>query len=86
MTYNISDNGGELNLKELANGACAALRELPGFLYCEAEENELRYYFDNDMDAECYMSLRLLQDVVRPMRVVDTVLIEYFEDNPTPPQ
>ena len=51
----------------------------------EAAENEMRYCFDNDVDAECYMSERLLEDGARPMRVEDTVLIEYFESDPSSP-
>ena len=74
-----------MNLKKLADDACYTLRGLHGFLYCEAAENELRYYFDNDVDAECYMSQRLLEDVVRPMRVEETVLIEYLVNNSSSP-
>ena len=74
-----------MNLNKLAEEACYVLRDLAGFLYCEATENELRFCFDNDVDAECYMSQRLLEDVVRPMRVEETVLIEYFESDPSSP-
>jgi hypothetical protein len=81
MTTNISDSGGEMNLKKLADDSCYALRDLQGFLYCEPTENELRFCFDNDVDAECYMSQRLLEDVVWPMRVEETVLIEYLRNN-----
>lgn len=74
-----------MNLNKLAGDACYALRDLPGFLFCEATENELRYCFDNDVDAEYYMSQRLLEDVVRTMRVEETVLIEYFGNNSPSP-
>jgi hypothetical protein len=81
MNTNTSDSGGEMNLNKLAEEACYALRNLPGFLYCEATENELRFCFDNDLDAESYKSLRLLEEIARPMKVHDTVLIEYYDDN-----
>lgn len=82
MTNCKSNDGGGFTLKKRAEMACDALSNMTGFWYCEAGPNELRYYFDNDVDAENYKSHRLLQDVIQPMRVEGTVLIEYFEGTP----